>query len=89
MKKVIATLVFITAALISYACPVCERAKAKIPFGGLSHGTLPTSNWEYVAVWVVVIAVALTLFYSIKWIIKPAENNKDHIKYSILNFEQP
>jgi hypothetical protein len=89
MKKIISTLVLITTSLTPYACPVCERAKAKIPFGSLSHGPLPTSNWEYVAVWVVVISVALTLFYSIKWLIKPSENNKDHIKYSILNFEQP
>lgn len=87
MKKIISLLLLSAAGLTLYACPVCERAKAKIVFGSLSHGPLPTSNWEYVAVWIVVISVALTLFYSVKWLIKPSENNKDHIKYSILNFE--
>ena len=87
MKKLISLLIFIVIGIALFACPVCERAKAKIVFGGLSHGTLPTSNWEYVAVWIIVLMVILTLFYSIKWLIKPSEKNKDHIKYSILNFE--
>lgn len=87
MKKIIFAGIFMVASFSLYACPVCERAKAKIAFGGLSHGTLPTSNWEYVAVWIVVLMVIFTLFYSIKWLIKPSEKNKDHIKYSILNFE--
>ena len=87
MKKILCLLILIAAGLTSYACPVCERAKAKILFGSLSHGALPVSNWEYVAVWIIIASVVLTLFYSIKWLIKPSENNKDHIKYSILKFE--
>lgn len=87
MEKIILLFIFIAAGFSSYACPVCERAKAKITFGSLTHGTLPTNKWEYVAVWVVVIMVFLTLFYTIKWLIKPSETNKDHIKYSILNSE--
>lgn len=87
MKKLLFTLFCVVPAIVLFACPVCERAKAKIVFGNLSHGALPTSNWEYIAVWVVVIAVVLTLFYSIKWLIKPSEDNKDHIKYFILNTE--
>ncbi len=87
MKKLIAILVFNVIAFSIYACPVCERAKAKTAFGSISHGIGPTSNWDYVAVWTTVIAVVLTLFFSIKYLIKPNEKNSDHIKNSILNFE--
>jgi len=87
MKKLIATIVFIITAVSTYACPVCERAKAKTAFGSISHGVGPTSNWDYVAVWTTVIAVVLTLIFSIKYLIKPNEKNNDHIKNSILNFE--
>ena len=87
MKKLTIFIVFISAAISVYACPVCERAKAKTTFGSISHGIGPTSNWDYVAVWITVIAVVLTLFFSIKYLVKPNEKNNDHIKNSILNFE--
>jgi hypothetical protein len=87
MKKIIFAFIFATAAFSLYACPVCERAKARTAFGSITHGVGPTSNWDYVAVWIVVIAVLLSFFYSVKWLIKPAEKNTDHIKYSISNFE--
>ena len=87
MKKLTAFIFLISAAFSVYACPVCERAKAKTAFGAISHGAGPTSNWDYVAVWVTVIAVVLTLFFSIKYLVKPNEKNSDHIKNSILNFE--
>lgn len=87
MKKTIFSLVILIAGFASYACPVCERAKAKTAFGSISHGTGPTSNWDYIAVWMTIIAVVLTLFFSIKYLVKPKEKNNDHIKYTILNFE--
>jgi hypothetical protein len=87
MKKLFFAFIFIAAALSPYACPVCERAKARTAFGSITHGAGPTSNWDYVAVWIVIAAVLLSFFYSVKWLLKPAEKNPDHIKYSILNFE--
>jgi formate hydrogenlyase subunit 3/multisubunit Na+/H+ antiporter MnhD subunit len=87
MKKIILILSLLILYTSMYACPVCERANAKKAFGSLSHGTGPNSNWDYVAVWITIIISVIALFYSIKWLIKPAEKNKDHIKNSILNFE--
>ena len=87
MKKILLSIFILMLSLSTYACPVCDRAKAKTAFGSISHGTGPTSNWDYVAVWITIIAVVLTLFYSIKYLVKPKEKNNDHIKYSILNFE--
>jgi len=87
MKKIFFAAIFIATAFSLYACPVCERAKARAAFGSITHGVGPTSNWDFVAVWIVISAVLLSFFYSVKWLIKPADNNPDHIKHSILNFE--
>ena len=88
MKKLILSFLLLVFNFMSYACHVCERAKAKTVFGSISHGAGPTSNWDYAAVWITAIAVVLTLVYSIKYLVKPNEKNSDHIKNSILNFEQ-
>ena len=87
MKKIITIISFLILYTSIYACPVCERANAKKAFGSISHSTGPDSNWDYIAVWVTIIISVIALFYSIKWLIKPAEKNQDHIKNSILNFE--
>ena len=87
MKKTIVTLILLVIQTMAFACPVCERAKAKKMFGSIGHGIGPQSNWDYIAVWGMIIITILTLFYTIKWLIKPGEKNKSHVKYSILNFE--
>jgi hypothetical protein len=87
MKKIISILGLLISYTSMYACPVCERANAKKAFGSISHGTGPNSNWDYVIVWITIIISVIALFYSIKWVIKPAEKNANHIKNSILNVE--
>lgn len=72
--------------IISYpliACPVCERANKKKLFGSFGHGIGPQSNWDYVWVWIMIIITVITLFYTIKYLVKPNESDKKHIKYSI------
>ena len=66
----------------AYSCPVCERSQPRI-LKGITHGSGPQSNWEYISVWGMIIITLVTLFYSIKWLIKPGENNNNHIKNSI------
>ena len=66
-----------------FACPVCERNQPKI-LRGIVHGAGPESNWDYVSIWITIIIAAITLLYSIKWLVRPGEKNADHIKYSIL-----
>lgn len=84
MKKI--SLVFILTILqvAVYACPVCERQQPK-PLRGIIHGAGPQSNWDYVIVAVIATISVATLFFSVKWLIRPNEKNNDHIKYSILN----
>lgn len=88
MKKLLIVLFLVGSLGVVNACPVCERAKAKTAFGSISHGPGPGSMWDYVAVWVCIAAVLLTLIFTIKFLLKPNEKNIDHIKNSILNFEQ-
>lgn len=73
-----------TCSLTSIACAVCESQQPKI-LQGIVHGAGPKSNWDYVTVWIMVIISIITLFYAIKWLINPQENDRTHIKYSILN----
>ena len=86
MRKLIATLLLIVTGVQSFACEVCERNKANA-LQGITHGSGPQSNWDYVVVIAMTIIALLTLFYSVKWLINPGEKNIDHIKYSFLNQE--
>lgn len=82
MKKAIPFLSLIVFQIAALACPVCERNQPKV-LRGIVHGAGPDSNWDYVSI-VITLAIALfALIFSIKWLWKPNENNKDHIKYSI------
>jgi hypothetical protein len=69
------------------ACPTCEVAQPRI-LRGITHGIGPDSHWDYLIVLSVVIFAALTLFYSVKWLIRPGEAGATHIKRFILNNEQ-
>lgn len=85
MKKITTLTIFlITMNVVAFACPVCERNQPKV-LKGIVHGAGPASNWDYVGVAIITLAVIATLFYTIKWLVKPGEKNTDHIKFSILN----
>jgi len=86
MKKtvLIGFLTFI--GLIANACPVCDKQQPKV-LRGITHGTGPDSQWDYVIIAITVIIVLLSLFYSVKWILRPGEKSANHIKNLIINFE--
>lgn len=83
MKKTITFLFLLLIQLVAFACPVCQRNQPKV-LRGIVHGSGPDSNWDYVSIWITILIAVVTLFLSIKWLIKPGEKNSDHIKYSIL-----
>lgn len=68
----------------AFACPVCEKQQPKV-LRGITHGAGPQSQWDYVIVWVGVIIVLLTLYFSVKWVFKPGEKSENHIKQLIVN----
>ena len=72
--------------LVTWACPVCERQQPKI-LKGIAHGAGPQSNWDYVIIISVALIALACLFYSVKWLVRPGEKSKQHIKYLILNQE--
>lgn len=86
MKRMILSVLLMFTALWAVACPVCERNQPGI-FKGITHGAGPESQWDYVIVWVTVAIVLLTLFFSVKWLIRPGEKSDHHIKRFILNNE--
>ncbi|MGY4385049.1 hypothetical protein ACVWYN_002085 [Pedobacter sp. UYP24] len=84
MKRVIMFLIFSTAGGWLYACEVCQKQQPKI-LQGITHGGGPESQWDYVIVWAGLLLVLLTIFYSLKFIIRPSEKSTAHIKQTILN----
>jgi hypothetical protein len=81
------TLLTITAFLISAVCLACPVCKEKQPAGfeNITHGSGPEGNWDYVIMYAAIVIVGYTLIMSIKYLIKPNETNKDHIKNLILD----
>ena len=86
MKRLTLVLSFTFTACAIVACPVCEKQQPDI-LKGITHGAGPQNDWDYLIVFLTVVIVAVTLFYSVKWIILPGEKEKGHIKYTILNIE--
>lgn len=86
MKKMILLPFMLLSGFLAIACPVCERQQPKV-LQGIVHGAGPGSNWDYLIVWVTVAIVLVTLFFSIKWMIRPGEKSGSHIKRYILNID--
>jgi uncharacterized protein HemY len=84
MKKILILIPLLFAALGSFACPACEKQQPAL-LKGISHGSGPESNWDMLIVWVIAIIVVLTLFFSVKFLIKPGEKSESHIKRFILS----
>ena len=83
--KIPLSLAMVVMTVAANACPVCERNQPKV-FKGVIHGVGP-DRWDYVIMWVVIFITLATLYYSVKWLIRPGETDANHIKYSILNNE--
>jgi phage shock protein PspC (stress-responsive transcriptional regulator) len=86
MKKFFLITSLLWLRLITLGCPACQQQQPKI-LRGITHGTGPQHQWDMLIVWVAVVVVLFTLFYSIKWMIRPGEQGQDHIKRFILKEE--
>ncbi len=69
---------------IATACDLCKKNQPK-GFENITHGAGPSGTLDYIIIWAAVIIVGVTLFYSLKYLIKPRENNPDHIKNIVRN----
>lgn len=86
MRKLLIALSLLCHSLNGLACVECEKQQPKI-LRGIAHGAGPESKWDYVIVWAAVAFAVFTLFFSVKWLIRPGEKSADHIKRFILNNE--
>jgi hypothetical protein len=67
-----------------YACDVCKENQPKV-LANITHGTGPSGDQDYVIIWTAVVIVTITLLMSIKYLVRPGEQDAGHIKQSILN----
>lgn len=74
-------LLFLRSAVM--ACAVCEKQQPKI-LQGITHGSGPQSNWDYLIISVTAVIVLVTLVLSVTWLIRPGERSAAHIKQWIL-----
>ena len=84
IKYFLTLVMFMSINIVLYACPACEKNQPKIT-QGITHGSGPDSNWDWVIIAIISVITLLTFIFSLKYLIKPGEKNGDHIKVSILN----
>jgi uncharacterized protein HemY len=85
-KKLLAALILIGGSFPALACSVCEKQQPKI-LQGVTHGTGPQSQWDLLIISIVAAIVVFTLYFSVKWLIRPGETSPGHIKRAILKNE--
>lgn len=83
MRRIL-ILVILLSTYQAWSCDVCQKNQPKL-LQNITHGTGPQSNYDFVIIWSAVIIVLFTLILSLKFLIKPKEKNKNHIKNIILN----
>lgn len=85
MKQIVKLMLLFVTGLPSsaYACEVC-RAKQPEVLKGITHGAGPQGNTDLVIIWGAVAIVGITLFLSIKYLVKPQESAPDHIKNIVI-----
>ncbi|NHA02644.1 hypothetical protein G7092_02490 [Mucilaginibacter sp. HC2] len=66
------------------ACDACKAQQPKF-LQGVTHGAVPTSNWDYVVVSVMVIITLYSLYALVRCLAKPADKAHEPIKNMILN----
>jgi hypothetical protein len=66
-----------------FACDVCRKNQPKI-LQDITHGTGSEGNLDYLIIWSAVLIVTVTLLLSVRYLIRPGENQSGHIKNIVL-----
>jgi len=85
-KRTALTLALALMTIAGWACPVCEKQQPKV-LRGVAHGAGPDNNWDYLIVGVIAVIVLITLYYSMKWLVRPGEDTPGHIKRNVLDLD--
>lgn len=81
---VILSALLLSGGLPARACDACKKQQPKL-LQGITHGSGPGSNWDYLIVSIMVIITVYSLYAMIKCMAKPGDKAHQHIKNIILN----
>ncbi len=84
MKSKCITLIALLVSTITLACPVCDAEQPK-GLENITHGEGPEGNIDYIIMYSAIIIVGYTLIMSLKYLIKPKEEESSHIKNLVIN----
>ena len=79
-----ATIFFLLVINFALACDACKLQQPEVT-RDFTHGVGPRGDYDWIIVGVIAIITVYTLIFSIKYLVKPGEKEKSHIKNSILN----
>lgn len=65
------------------ACELCESRQPAM-WRGVTHGPGPEGNLDHIITWSAIVIVGITLYLSIKLLVRPGENQKGHIKNIVI-----
>lgn len=77
-------LILLLSPLKAWACDVCNRRQPEA-LQNVIHGIGPQGNIDYIITTTAAIIVGITLFFSIKYLVKPKEDQADHVKNIVVN----
>jgi hypothetical protein len=86
LKRILLSATLLLMHYLGVACSVCERQQPAL-LRGITHGTGPDSDWDYLIISFAAAIVVVTLFLSVKWLLRPGERSTAHIKHVILSNE--
>ena len=79
-----AVLFFLLLMNFVFACDACKLQQPKVT-RDFTHGVGPRGDFDWIIVAVIAVITILTFIYSLKFLVKPGEKERDHIKNSIFN----
>lgn len=81
--KILFLLLLTVPGTILFACPVCEKRQPRL-LRGITHGTGPASNWDWVIVLGVTVFAIAVLLLSVRYLLRPGEQAPSHVKQIVL-----
>lgn len=84
IKNTIAIILLSIASKALMACDLCKRNQPEM-LKEITHGEGPSGSIDYIISWTAVVIVGITLLLSIKYLVKPNEQNKNHIKNIVID----
>lgn len=67
-----------------WACELCESQQPAM-WKGITHGPGPSGKFDLIITWIAIVIVLITLYWSIKLLIRPKEGQANHIKNIVVD----